>query len=68
LPSAFECESGTCTTAFDVTVELITDGAGIGGSVMLDVAGGATAPLDQRLPDGLVVDLEVEGAIVPGGS
>ena len=68
LPSAFECESGTCTTVFDVTVELMADGAGIGRAVTLDVAGGATAPLDKGLPDGLVVDLEVDGAIVPGGS
>ena len=68
LPWAFDCESGVCSTAFDVTVDLISDSAGSGGSVTLNVAGGATAPLDQRLPDGLVVDLEVQGAVAPGGS
>lgn len=68
LPSSFECESGTCGTGFNVTVALITGRVGIGGSVTLDVAGGATAPLDERLPDGLVVDLEVESAIEPRGS
>ncbi len=68
LPSELGCDSGTCRIDFDVTVELIPDSAGIRGSVTVGVAGGATAPLDKRLPDGLVVDLALEGAVVPGGS
>ncbi len=69
LASALDCDSGTCRIDFDVTVELISDGAALlGGSVTVGVSGGATAPLDKRLPDGLVVDLAIEGAIVPSGS
>jgi hypothetical protein len=68
LPSEFECGSGTCRIDFDVTVELMSDSLGIGGSVTLGVAGGATAPLDERLPDRLVIDLALDGAIVPAGS
>jgi hypothetical protein len=69
LASALDCDSGTCRIDFDVTVELISDGAAaLGGSVTVGVSGGATGPLDKRLPDGLVVDLAIEGAIVPRGS
>jgi hypothetical protein len=68
LPSQLECGSGTCHLDFDVTVELIPDSAGIRGKVTVGVAGGATAPLDKHLPDGLVVELALDGAVISDGS
>lgn len=67
LPSALQCDSGTCRIDFDVVVELVPGSAGR-GAVTVGVAGGATAPLDKHLPDGTVVDLALAGAIVPTGS
>jgi hypothetical protein len=57
LSSGLDCVSGTCRVDFAVTVELTPDPSGTRNTVRVDVAGGATAPLGERLPDGLVVDL-----------
>jgi hypothetical protein len=67
LPSALQCDSGTCRIDFDVIVELVP-GSARRGAVTVGVAGGATAPLDKHLPDGIVVDLALEGEIAPTGS
>jgi len=67
LPSAFDCRPGTCGLEFDVTIELLSDGSGAGGAVTVAIAGGASADIDERLPDGLVVDLSFEAATPVAG-
>ena len=62
------CKSGSCTSAFDVTVELEGPGRGSGNRVTVTVAGGVTGALTEHLPDGLTVDLAIDGAVAPGGS
>jgi hypothetical protein len=52
---------------FDVTIELLSDGSGAGGAVTVAIAGGASADIDERLPDGLVVDLSFEAATPVAG-
>jgi hypothetical protein len=68
LPSEFDCSSGICQVHFDFAIEVLSDGPGAGGTVRVDIAGGASAQLLDRLPDGLVVDLSLGGATAPPGS
>jgi hypothetical protein len=67
LPSAFDCSSGICQMHFDFAIEVLSDGPGPGETVRVDIAGGASAELLDRLPDGLVVDLSLGDATAPPG-
>ena len=60
------CSSGSCRMATSVKLELDGDATLLSGPVTLQVAGGVSLPLDEHLPDGLAVDLALEGATAPG--
>lgn len=68
LPSGLGCDTGTCRVAFDVTIELMSDAINAETSVTVRIAGGATARLGGRLPDGLMVELVLDGGVEPGES
>jgi hypothetical protein len=61
--SSLDCTAGTCRSEFVITVELVEDR--VGGVVAIDISGGASARIDQRLPDGLEVELAVGDLPVP---
>ena len=63
-----ECGAAACRLTATVTLELRVDAEPIAGAVRIDVAGGLSMPLDERLPDGLAVDLALEGATAPDAS
>ena len=61
-----ECSAGGCRIATSLTLELDGDAAAMAGPVTLQVAGGLSMPIDEPLPEGLAVDLALEGATAPG--
>ncbi len=67
LPSSIECSSGSCRAEIDIAIELVGDG-GLGGVVSVDISGGGTARLEQRLPDGFRVELVIDGVPVPAAT
>lgn len=62
------CSAGSCRMATSVKLEIDGDPELLSGPVTLQIAGGVSLPLDERLPDGLAVDLALEGATVPSAS
>lgn len=68
LSSQFDCESGTCRITFEVTVEREGETERMLGPVTVGISGGATAPLTERLPVGLDVDLALDSSTVPSGN
>lgn len=62
------CSAGSCRMATSMKLELDGDATLLSGPVTLQVAGGMSLPLDERLPDGLAVDLALEGATAPSAS
>jgi hypothetical protein len=68
MSSTFACTSGRCQITIDITLELVGDGAGLGGAVTVAIAGGTTGKLDSRLPEGLKVDVTLGVTPNPSGS
>ncbi len=67
LPLTQQCASA-CQVDYDIAVELVAGETSTPQVVRIGVAGGATAPLDEHLPEGFKVDLAFDQAATPEGS
>jgi hypothetical protein len=68
LRPTWDCDPNDCRLVASFSLELTVDPDETSGTVMIGIAGGLTANLEDELPPGLQATLELGGDVAPGAS